>query len=375
MDTLTILLMQARTEAILVVLSLLLVSAIIGFVTAWFYSGFIHRRELKTLAIKSEKLNQQIAIRDEEISDLQKKLIGKKNQLEKQSKELEIIKTLYAAHASDSELYERDDLKMISGIGPFIEERLHAMDITSFEQISKFNQKDIKHTNVALEYFVGRIERDNWIAQARELINEEEKEAALDRIRARKTQIYFNRIGVASQHKADDLTAITGIGGWIEKKLNALDINTFKQIANFNNEDTDLVTETIEYFPGRIERDEWVHQAKELVRFEGKKADLLKKIAEQKDVISTNSSGDVLKHRANNLTLIKGITLWIEERLNTLSIYTFEQISNLSPEDEESISAILKISPTRIRKDNWIGQAKEFTNTKSSSPIHNPIKT
>ncbi|MDZ7743250.1 MAG: hypothetical protein U5Q03_16320 [Bacteroidota bacterium] len=230
--------------------------------------------------------------------------------------------------ASDA---EKDDLKMISGIGPFIEERLHALDIFTYRQISKFTKKDIEAINVAIEYFAGRIERDKWVAQARELVNKEKREAALDRIRARKTQIYFNRIGIASKQKADDLTAISGIGGWIEKKLNALEIYTFKQIANFNNEDIELVTKAIEYFPGRIERDEWVHQAKDLVRIEGKKANLLKKMTEKKDVIPTNRLGVALKHQANNLTLIKGISLWIEERLNLLDIYTFEQISKLSP--------------------------------------------
>jgi len=63
------------------------------------------------------------------------------------------------------------------------------------------------------------------------------------------------------------------------------------------------------------------------------------------------------KHHANNLTLIKGIGLWIEERLNMLDIYTFEQISKLTAEDEETITEILEISPGRIVRDNWVGQA------------------
>ncbi|MCF8388540.1 MAG: hypothetical protein K9G47_11720, partial [Bacteroidales bacterium] len=181
---------------------------------------------------------------------------------------------------------------------------------------------------------------------------------------------YFNRIGMASRQKADDLTAISGIGGWIEKKLNALEIYTYKQIANFNKEDTEMVTSAIEYFPGRIDRDEWVHQARDLVRIEGKKANLLKNIREKKNVIPTNRLGISLKHQANNLTLIKGISLWIEERLNLLDIYTFEQISKLSPEDVKSISEILEVSPKRIQADNWIGQAKELTKTKVSIPIN-----
>lgn len=369
MGTITVLQIQAGVEATLVITSLLLVSAVIGYATAWFYSRFIHRRNIKIIEAESERLSQQVVVKNNETINLQKKLAEMNSQFEMQSKDFEKLKTQYAAHISARELNEMDDLKMISGIGPFIEERLHEMNINSFDQISHFDQKDVKRMNTAIEYFAGRIERDNWIAQATELVNEEEREEALDRIRARKTRIYFNRIGMASKHQADELTEITGIGGWIEKKLNAVDIYTFKQIANFNKEDIELVTETIEYFPGRIERDEWVHQAKELVRVEGKKADLLKKTVKKRDIISTNGSGEVLKHQANNLTLIKGINLWIEERLNVLGIFTFGQIAKLSPDDIKTIAEILEVSPGRIQEDNWIAQAKEFTNKKVAHAV------
>ena len=69
---------------------------------------------------------------------------------------------------------EKDDLKMISGIGPFIEERLHALDIYTFRQISKFTAQDINTINDAIDYFSGRIERDEWVAQARELVHSED---------------------------------------------------------------------------------------------------------------------------------------------------------------------------------------------------------
>ncbi len=69
------------------------------------------------------------------------------------------------------------------------------------------------------------------------------------------------------------------------EKLNVLGIYTFKQISNFNSEDVAAVTEAIEYFPGRIERDEWILQAKELVRIAGDKSELLKRIIDRQDRI------------------------------------------------------------------------------------------
>ncbi|GAB4043614.1 hypothetical protein [Spirosoma litoris] len=86
----------------------------------------------------------------------------------------------------------------------------------------------------------------------------------LNRIRARANEINFARIGVASAANADDLKVIVGVGPFLEKKLHAIGIYTFRQIANFTQEDIDKVNDIIEFFPGRIERDNWVGQAAEL---------------------------------------------------------------------------------------------------------------
>ncbi len=60
----------------------------------------------------------------------------------------------------------------------------------------------------------------------------------------------------------DDLKLIHGIGPSIEKKLNALGIYSFRQISEFTPRSIDEITETIKFFPGRIDRDKWVSQAR-----------------------------------------------------------------------------------------------------------------
>ncbi|GAB3639909.1 hypothetical protein [Spirosoma arcticum] len=86
--------------------------------------------------------------------------------------------------------------------------------------------------------------------------------AVLSRIAARANEINFDRIGYASAAEADDLKDIIGVGPFLERKLHSLGIYTFRQIANFTKEDVDKVNSIIEFFPGRIERDNWVDQAK-----------------------------------------------------------------------------------------------------------------
>jgi predicted flap endonuclease-1-like 5' DNA nuclease len=398
MSTLMILLAQTKGVAVIVILSLLLGAAIIGYLTAWLYYKSIYIKKIAAIESEKDKLKNRIDTLNTDNSSLNKSLGEKDNVIENLNKEVNALKALHAKadhkakdmilqnkrteqmldekdedlvhiaqgkHLLDYKSFgtaketEKQDLKMISGIGPFIEERLYALDIYTFRQISKFTARDIELIDDAILYFSGRIGRDEWVAQARELVLSEEKRMELlQRIKSRKNRIYYDRIGNARKEEADDLTIISGIGGWIKEKLSVLDIYTFQQISNFTEEDVQTVTEAIEYFPGRIERDEWILQARELVRIAGKKSELLKRIRERKGRIYFDRLGVAHKHQANNLTLINGIGLWIEERLNMLDIYTFEQISKLTPEDVETITEVLEIPPGRIEQDNWIDQAR-----------------
>ena len=64
---------------------------------------------------------------------------------------------------------ERDDLKKISGIGPKLEQLLNDNGIKRFEQIAKFDEQDIAELDKQLGSFKGRITRDDWVSQAKEL--------------------------------------------------------------------------------------------------------------------------------------------------------------------------------------------------------------
>ena len=69
----------------------------------------------------------------------------------------------------------------------------------------------------------------------------------------------------AKTDAADDLTQISGVGPVIVKKLNALGITTFAQIAAWNAEEIADFDEKLS-FKGRIERDDWITQAKTLAK-------------------------------------------------------------------------------------------------------------
>jgi large subunit ribosomal protein L21 len=153
-----------------------------------------------------------------------------------------------APHFLDAPNGEPDDLKKILGIGPVLEEKLNGMGIYHYSQIAAFTDDDIASINTHLN-FPGRIERDEWIPQAAELMQGGE---------GRKLKYLDGPDG-----EPDDLKQISGVGPVLEGKLNELGIYHFWQIAKFEQRDIDLVNDATA-FPGRIERDEWIDQAKVL---------------------------------------------------------------------------------------------------------------
>jgi predicted flap endonuclease-1-like 5' DNA nuclease len=64
---------------------------------------------------------------------------------------------------------EPDDLKLIVGIGPVLERMLRALGVTSFRQIARWSPREIAEFDARLPEFPGRIERDQWVTQARAL--------------------------------------------------------------------------------------------------------------------------------------------------------------------------------------------------------------
>jgi predicted flap endonuclease-1-like 5' DNA nuclease len=71
-------------------------------------------------------------------------------------------------------LFERpagpaDNLRRIPGVGKVLEGRLHALGVTKFDQIAAMSPDDVARLDEALNA-KGRIERDDWVGQARSLI-------------------------------------------------------------------------------------------------------------------------------------------------------------------------------------------------------------
>jgi len=191
---------------------------------------------------------------------------------------------------------EVDDLKLIKGIGPRNEKACNALGIYRFGQIADWTPDEAIWVGHHIA-FPGRIEREHWIAQARLLASGVETEHAravrsgsvvvddsadqpLDQAAAESlakglpeqaaavegedTHAGRRPFGLASARgEPDNLKKIRGIGPQNERRLHALGIWHFAQIAAWSEDNVKWVGSYLA-FAGRIDREKWIAQARDL---------------------------------------------------------------------------------------------------------------
>jgi len=81
-----------------------------------------------------------------------------------------IQRSSHPLHINNSCQELNDNLQLIRGIGKVLERVLHENGIYCFRQIAQWTKEDITKINKLIS-FPGRIEREQWIEQARGLIN------------------------------------------------------------------------------------------------------------------------------------------------------------------------------------------------------------
>jgi len=75
-----------------------------------------------------------------------------------------------------------DDLKLIKGVGPELEAMLHRLGVFHFRQIADWTPEEVAWIDGNLEGFRGRVIREGWVEQARELAEEGETAHAHEKI-------------------------------------------------------------------------------------------------------------------------------------------------------------------------------------------------
>ncbi len=180
----------------------------------------------------------------------------------------------------------------------------------------------------------------------------QEQEADPEQIFAHGKEVLQEKIAVnATAPQKDDLTRINGIGPFIEQKLNEQGIYTYAQISEWDAATIGQITEAIGYFPGRIERDNWVGQALELAQLKQKNPE-----AFSMEALAT------AEPTLEDLKVVEGIGPKIEELLHTSGI---RNLNDLAETSVERLSQILEEAGGHFRMhtpDTWPAQARLASN-------------
>lgn len=115
----------------------------------------------------------------------------------------------------------------------------------------------------------------------------------------------------AEDYIKDDLSKIDGIGPFVESKLHEIGVHTYEDIAAFDEARIAEVTRLIAYFPGRIEKDDWVGQAARLV---GDK--------------QSRGAATAAVHDPTDLQTVEGIGPKIEQLFKEAGINTWSELAD-----------------------------------------------
>lgn len=172
-------------------------------------------------------------------------------------------------------------------------------------------------------------------------LSKEEKKANAERA---KQKVKARMASSAGSGGKDDLKLISGVGPALEKKLNDLGIFTFKQVSEFDPEMVGTVNDAIEFFPGRVQRDDWVGQAKKLYQTKQSNPDAL--------------TGSKNPSNPEDLKVVEGIGPKIEQLLKNDGIRTWRDLANAKV---DRLKGILEAAGDRYRihdPGTWAEQAQ-----------------
>lgn len=74
------------------------------------------------------------------------------------------------AFTAGKKTHKSSDLKQIKGIGPKLEKLLHDFGITTLAELALLDEVGLNELQSHLDQFPGRVEREQWVAQARSLL-------------------------------------------------------------------------------------------------------------------------------------------------------------------------------------------------------------
>ena len=208
----------------------------------------------------------------------------------------------------------------------------------------------------------------------------EEKDAVIEDLRAQVRTAENRAQAACASSLQDSRSKIQEL----EKKVSTLSANAAllleheHTIEAFKNKNTQPINsnanyenllrehqQTIEALKNKLAKNESEKTIERNTKAKSKdtKATPAKNENEPKPINGLNAPAKGLKIKAatvkDDLKVIKGIGPVMESKLNNYGVYSFEQLSNLTSEDIDTLTKTLDSFPGRIERDKWVSQSKK----------------
>ncbi len=239
----------------------LILAAILGFIIAWWLRGSSFRSRISELEGEIGRQRSQLSSKDADMDGLKSQLSDSDSEKARLSDELAKLKSESGNRAA----------QLTSLQAEFDREKGRSSDwpakIADLEGKLSSSQRDCEECNAEVRRLRGRIsELESKVAVQ---VSSQAAAAPQTFVGTQATgpdEVLTGTrpVGLSGpQGVADDLKKISGVGRKLEKVLHELGIYHFRQIAAFNPDNVAWVDDYLQ-FKGRIDRENWIKQAKVL---------------------------------------------------------------------------------------------------------------
>ena len=205
-----------------------------------------------------------------------------------------------------------DDLKLIKGVGPKVENMLFDKGLYSYNQVAEQDPAEMNAWLADNRWYV--LEADSWPEQARLLA-----QGIMPEVEVKSAKLSINE-GAAAPEQIDNLKLVQGVTPTTEKLLFSNGVYTYDQLA-----DVDPMT-----LQGWLADDD--RQVVEAQSWPMQAGLLARGVAPSVEISGgevTVSEGQAVPDEQDNLKLVKGIGPKVESLMFGKGIYTFNQLADM----------------------------------------------
>jgi len=312
-------------------IALLAAALLVGVVVGWIFRGNKGSSEKAAINLGWQEQLEAQRQEHERLLDQNKSLMEQNSQYQASNKDSK-MRASELSDALKEAFARRDELqRQIKDIRSNLESTVEERDLLQSEMQNRGAEEDTSRTL--------QIRNDQIETLTKELEGWQERVPPLvERFRTRNAEAEQLEQDLAAAR--DQIEALEGMVGSDQTRVEPVDPEALGETLDASNDPDDEKADPAEDF-------EYIAEVEEVDEIEEVE------FVEEMDGVDGGNQRD-------NLKKIKGVGPAIEKTLNEMGIVRFQQIADMSEYDIDRVAQRLKGFRSRIYREDWIGQARDY---------------